>query len=192
LKRLIAFVFALVLGCSVTAAAQKNELALTVGGYYPIHAKLDVSPAPVVEGSIARRLLAVPLASVYAELPVAKTFDAGVGSKGNYTALFVAPGLKLKVAPGFPVSPWVALGGGVAHFRANSALAGTTSGQTSNSSVVDFGAGVDMKVAPFVSVRAQARDYYSENLRSAIASPLRIESGRQHNIVASAGLVLRF
>lgn len=191
MKRFIPFLFLLVLGCATMAAAQKHELAVTAGGYFPANATLDVHPAAVVEGSFARRVLAVPFASVYVEVPVAKTFDVGVGSGRNYSALFVAPGLKLKLAPAFPVSPWFALGGGLAHFSTNAALAGTTSGDTKNSGVVDFAGGIDMKVAPFISVRAQARDYYSSNLKSAIALPLPM-SGRQHNVIASGGLVLRF
>jgi hypothetical protein len=193
LKRLIPALFAVVLALSLSASAQKNELALTVGGYFPAHATLDVNAAPVIEGSFAHRIYSVPMAALYVELPVAKTFDADIASThSNYSALFVAPGLKLKLAPSFPVSPWVAVGGGVAHFSANAALAGVTSGKTSNSGVVDFGSGVDMKVAPFISVRGQVRDYYSSSLKSAFSLQLPTASDRQHNIVVSGGLVLRF
>jgi hypothetical protein len=175
------------------AAAQTSELALTVGGYFPANATLDVHPAAVIEGSYARRVFTAPLAGLYVEVPVAKTFDAGVGSgTSHYSSLFVAPGLKLKVAPGFPVSPWLAIGGGVAHFKANPAFAGSTSDKTSNSGVVAFGAGIDMKVAPFISTRVQARDYYSSSLKSAFSLPTTKDWGRQHNVIASAGLVLRF
>lgn len=193
MKRLIPAIFAAVLALALPAFAQNNELALTVGGYFPAHATLDVNAAPVIEGSFAHRVYSVPLAALYVELPVAKTFEAGIAStRSNYSALFVAPGLKLKLAPSFPISPWLAIGGGVAHFSANAELTGTTSGKSSNSGVADFAAGVDMKVAPFISVRGQVRDYYSSSLKSAFSLRLPTASDRQHNIVASGGLVLRF
>lgn len=195
MKRLIPALIAVVLALTLSASAQKNELALTAGGYFPTNTNGDFHAAPVIEGSFAHRVYSVPMAALYVELPVAKTFDAGIDTvtvatsptKGStYSALFVTPGLKLKLAPSFPVSPWLAVGGGVAHFSRD----GQSGGKTGNSGVVDFGAGVDMKVAPFISLRGQVRDYYSGSLNSALG--FSSTSSRQHNILVSGGLVLRF
>lgn len=177
----------------VPALAQKTELAIGVGGYFPVNLT-GVGNAVAIEGTVSHQLLGVPLAAVYLDVPVVGTLNstarsAGLASSASYSALFVAPGLKLKLAPGFFVSPWLAIGGGLAHFGASSGLAALsgTSGST-NTGVFDVGGGLDVKVAPFVSLRGEVRDFYSGGLGLSLAS----FNQRQHNIVTTAGLVLRF
>jgi hypothetical protein len=183
------------LASAVAGFAQSNELAVTVGGYFPAGTSLDIVPAGIIEGSYAHRLLSVPLASLYGELPIAKTFDIGVFSNvASFSALFVAPGVKLKLAPGFFVSPWLALGGGVAHFSASGTVFGAHLSASTNSALLDFGGGIDMKFAPFLSFRVEARDYNSGSFASLapIPIPVTLALGRQNNVLATAGLVLRF
>lgn len=72
----------------------------------------------------------------------------------------------------------------MAHFGANALLGG---GST-NTGLFDYGGGVDFKLAPFVSLRAELRDFYS----GAIAFSLAGFAQRQHNVVGTAGLVVRF
>jgi hypothetical protein len=175
------------------ALAQKNELAIGAGGYFPINLS-GVGNAVAIEGTFSRRVLSVPLASVYVDLPVVGTLNstvrsAGLTSTASYSALFVAPGLKLKLAPGFPLSPWLAAGGGLAHFAPSSGLKALSgaSGST-NTGVFDVGGGLDMKIAPFISARGEIRDFYSGGLGFSLAN----FDQRQHNIVATGGLVLRF
>lgn len=177
----------------VPALAQKTELAIGVGGYFPVNLT-GVGNAVAIEGTVSHQLLGVPLAAVYLDVPVVGTLNstarsAGLASSASYSALFVAPGLKLKLAPGFFVSPWLAIGGGLAHFGASSGLAALsgTSGST-NTGVFDVGGGLDVKVAPFVSLRGEVRDFYSGGLGLSLAG----FNQRQHNIVTTAGLVLRF
>ncbi len=175
------------------ALAQKTELAIGVGGYFPINLT-GVGNSAAIEGTFSHQLLGVPLAAVYLDVPVVGSLKStvrtfGLASTASYSALFVAPGLKLKLAPGFFVSPWMAVGGGLAHFGASSGLAalGGTTGST-NTGVFDVGGGMDVKVAPFVSLRGEVRDFYSGGLGLSLAS----FNQRQHNIVTTAGLVLRF
>lgn len=178
------------------AAAQKNELALTLGGYFPVNSAVDAGNAFAIQGSYARRVASVPLISLYLELPVAGTFDSTVPlssiqnaiSPGNYSAIFFAPGLKLKLAPGFPVSPFFVAGGGFARFTKNAQLTASSGEQTTTVGVFDVGGGLDMKVAPWVSLRAEVRDFYSGSPRLTLSTL----DQRQHNLVATAGLVLRF
>ncbi len=177
----------------IPALAQKTELAIGVGGYFPINLT-GVGNAVAIEGTFSHQLLGVPLAAVYLDVPVVGSLKStvrtlGLASTASYSALFVAPGLKLKLAPGFFVSPWMAIGGGLAHFGASSGLA-TLSGTTgsTNTGVFDVGGGMDVKVAPFVSLRGEVRDFYSGGLGLSLAS----FDQRQHNIVTTAGLVLRF
>lgn len=177
----------------IPALAQSTELAIGVGGYFPINLT-GVGNAVAIEGTFSHRIGGVPLAAVYLDVPVVGTLkstvtSAGLASSASYSALFLAPGLKLKLAPGFFVSPWIALGGGLAHFGASSGLA-TLSGtnRSTNTGVFDVGGGLDVKVAPFVSLRGELRDFYSGGIGFSVAT----FNQRQHNIITTGGVVLRF
>jgi hypothetical protein len=177
---------------SLFAFAQSNELAIGAGGYFPVNLT-GAGNAVAIEGSFAHRIASVPLLSAYIELPVVGTLNSsvqtfGLTSSASYSALFIAPGLRLKFAPGFPVSPWAAVGGGLAHFSANSGLRLLSGTDTTNTGVLDFGGGLDMKVAPWVSVRGEVRDFYSGGLGFNLSN----FNERQHNLVVTGGLVLRF
>ena len=177
---------------SVPALAQKFELAIGAGAYVPVNLT-GVGNAVAIEGSFAYRIASVPFLSAYFELPVVGTLNSsvttlGVGSSASYSALFVAPGLRLKLVPGFFVSPWLAAGGGLAHFSASSGLRALGGSGTTNTGVFDFGGGLDMKVAPFFSLRGEVRDFYSGGLGFNLST----FNQRQHNIVTTAGLVFRF
>jgi hypothetical protein len=174
------------------ALAQKIELAIGAGGYFPVNVS-GVGNAAAIEGSAAFRIASVPFLSAYLEVPVVGTLNsnvrrAGLGSSESYSALFVAPGLRLKFWPGFFVSPWVAVGGGLAHYSGSSGLRLLSGTDTTNTGVVDYGGGVDVKIAPYLSVRGEVRDFYSGGLGFNLST----FNERQHNIVATTGLVLRF
>ncbi len=184
---------ALAAGCCVPAQAQKNEIGVVVGGYVPIGSTFDISPGVALEGSFAHRLIGVPLASVYAELPVAAGFRVGgntrvgdIVSTSNYSALFITPGLKLKLAPSFPVSPWLAVGVGYARFHSGSTS--LTPNTTESKFVADVGGGIDMKIAPFVSLRGEVRDFHTTSA-NALLTAVGVTG---HNLMAAGGLVVRF
>jgi hypothetical protein len=193
-SKTVVLVAILILLSALPALAQKVELAIGAGGYFPVNLT-GVGNAAAIEGSAAYRIASVPLLSAYVEVPVVATFDTdfsarlgpgfGPTFRGSYSALFVAPGLRLKFAPGFFLSPWIAVGGGLAHFSGNSGLSGSV---TTNTGVFDYGGGLDWKIAPYLSARGEVRDFYSGGLGFNFAN----FNQRQHNIVATAGLVLRF
>jgi opacity protein-like surface antigen len=174
---------------SLPAFAQSNELGVTVGGYFPINSPVSADTAFAIGGSFAHRVASVPLVSLYFEVPAFGTFNSTANIVGStltrpkYSALFVTPGLKLKLAPSFPVSPYFVAGGGLAHFsKSNVATSDTT-----NTGVFDVGGGLDFKIAPYVGLRTEVRDFYSgsPNVTTNFTS-------REHQLIASAGLVLRF
>jgi hypothetical protein len=178
---------------SLPLFAQSNELAVTLGGYFPINSPSNADNAFAIGGSFAHRVASVPLISLYVEVPVYRTFDStthffsAVGSPltnfNQYNALFVTPGLKLTLAPSFPISPYFVAGGGLAHFGKSTA----TVSDSTNTGVFDVGGGLDFKIAPYLSARTEFRDYYSgsPNLSAGFTD-------REHQVIASAGLVLRF
>ena len=174
---------------AIPASAQKNELAVTAGGYFPLSSSIDASTSFTIGGNFAHRVASVPLVSLYVEVPVYGTFDSTARITNStllnpkYSALFVTPGLKLKLAPSFPVSPYFVAGGGLAHFRTSN----TATNDSSNSGVFDVGGGLDFKFFPYLSFRLEARDYYSGSPNLTVNF-----SERQHQVIAAAGLVVRF
>lgn len=173
---------------STAAFAQSNELAITAGGQFPRNNQFDSGTSFAVGANFAHRIVHVPLASLYFEVPivVGPKSVLHLPSTSNYSSLFVTPGLKLKLAPGFPISPYLAAGVGLARYRLDAST--TTNSETVNTNVFDFGGGLDFKFFPFLSWRGEVRDFYSGPPSFSAVT----DSGRQHNLVAQTGLVFRF
>ena len=182
------------------AVAQSHELAVTVGGKFTSDQNFNIDPSFAIEGSYAGRLIHAPLAALYFELPVAAGLKSNSsnpnsceaiisplcnGTSFTTSALFVAPGVKLKLGPELPVSVYFTVGGGLAHFRGASNTGNNTS---NNTKTVQFGAGMDFKIAPFLSFRGEVRDFYSGMPFTPLIGP----STRQHNVFTTGGIVLRF
>ena len=185
---LIVSALLLVLTC-LPSLAQSNELAITGGGQFSSNNSFDTGASWAVGANFAHRIAGVPFFGLYFEVPVVVAPRSVIHiTSSDYSSLFVTPGLKLKFAPSFPISPYVAAGVGVARYHTNSTS--TTGDQTSTKAVFAVGGGLDFKIAPFFSARAEVRDFYSGlpdfNL---LGTDL---SGRQHNVVPQVGLVFRF
>jgi opacity protein-like surface antigen len=200
IRKTASYFFWLLVACLLPtmAAAQKNELSLVLGGYAPIGTTLGVTPSVALQGSYARRVAAVPLVAAYLELPVTGAFHvspsntlASTFAVANYSALFVTPGLKVKLAPSFFLSPYLAVGGGLAHYNSSipnsPALSAVGLSGSGNKAVFDIGGGVDLKVLPFVSLRGEVRDF-----KSAAPSLLNLLGITGHNLFGGGGIVLRF
>lgn len=179
------------------SAAQKLDLALTAGIYHPVNNSFSGDNALAIEGNVGFRLASVPFLSLYLEVPVAGTLDTTVPasaltSVGTYSSIFVTPGLRLKLAPSFPVSPYIATGGGLAHFNRSASQTPAGASSSVNKGVWDIGGGLDMKVAPFLGLRAEVRDFYSGSPELRLSQVTGTFDQRQHNIVGTVGLVVRF
>ena len=177
--------------------AQKNELSLAAGGYFPVSSVFGAGDAFALEGTFAHRLASVPFISLYGELPVVGSFRSHLPTNfftpASYSAFFLTPGLKVKIAPSFPISPWLAVGGGWARFSKNASLASVTGSDVTNTWAFDIGGGLDVKIAPFVSARGEVRDFYTGNpFTSNPLLNLVPIVGNQNNVVATVGLVFRF
>jgi hypothetical protein len=172
------------------ASAQSTDVALTGGGYFAVSNPLDLGAAWALEGTVAHKLVGVPFVSLSAELPIAGSFTSsiptlsGTSIARSYTALFITPGIRVTLAPSFPISPYVSAGLGYGRFN-RQFTDGTSSAQ--GTFAADIGGGLDLKVLPFISLRAEVRDFNSGGLG--------LESlalGRQNNLFVTAGLALRF
>ena len=133
---------------------------------------------------------------LYAELPVAVFFHMDLNTGANQIpkdigGLFITPSARLNIFSGDSVTPWVSVGGGYARFRESSTLefGGPNHGPTStNTGVVQFGAGLDVWFWHKWGFRAEARDFYSGT------PDLNVDTGRsrQHNYYVGAGIARRF
>jgi hypothetical protein len=168
------------------AFAQKVDLAVLGGGQVSITPNSNLGTGAVIQGNAGFRILKAPLVALYAEIPITASFaidrrtSFAIGS-GDYNTLFVTPGLRLKLAPISPVSPFFTLGGGFARYSADAG------GSSHTTNVVQFGGGLDYKIAPFIGLRTEVRDYFT--------GPPRLDSSfvdRQHNVTFMGGIVLRF
>lgn len=167
-----------------------NEIGLTFGGYVAPTNPLDLGAAWGLEGSYARRFAGVPLLGIYAEVPVATSFTSSIPSLSgtniarSYTSFFVTPGVRVRLAPNFFISPYLAAGVGLGQFN-RQLFNGTHT--TDATFAFDVGGGLDIKVLPYISLRGEIRDFNSGGL-----GPQTLLFGRQNNIFGTVGIAVRF
>ena len=172
------------------ARAQANDVALTVGGYFEVSNPLNLGAAAALEGTFAHRIAHILLFAVSAELPVAGSFSSSIPTVSgltlakSYTSLFITPGVRLRLAPKFPISSYVSAGLGYGHFNRKLHGGGTSADSTL---AFDIGGGLDLKVLPFINIRGEIRDFNSGGI--GIES---VAFGRQNNLFATIGLAVRF
>jgi len=196
---------------STLSLAQKADVSFVAGGAFisEEHVAPGVTctiPCPLAfnfktdthlfyEGTGAIRLANFKLVSLHLEVPVAGIPSAQVVFSGTpslnslkLSSVFVTPSLRVKFAPGFPVSPFASIGGGWAHYN----LAGTSMSK----GALQFGGGVDIKTRiPLLGFRAEVRDFVTGQPDFGIVSIQTLGSsslGRRHNVLAGGGIVLRF
>jgi hypothetical protein len=202
------YVLLLAIACISTAAsAQKADAALVLGGAFTSDIQQTFRPTVgpdfpetfkfdhhiFLEGAISVRLLNAHLASLHVELPVAGIPSQPMprvpgGVPGHLSALFITPGLRLKVLPISPISPWVSVGGGWARYSSDSNL-------TVNKGAVQFGGGLDFKTGlPLLGFRAEARDFVTSDPSALFAGPGTTgKTGlHHHSLLVGGGIVLRF
>jgi opacity protein-like surface antigen len=184
----VAFVaVALLTLAPVATQAQKNELAAEGSGLVNASAT-NPSFGGGLQINYAHRLVGIPGVGLYVEVP----FVAGFNNTGfsvrdlrveNVNSYFVTPGLKVKFAPGFFLSPYLAAGVGFAHFSSS------TTNTSDTTFAADWGGGLDIKLVPIVGLRIEARDFYTG---TPALVPLIGSVGNQNNVVVSGGIVFRF
>ena len=202
--RRFAILLLVVAAFSTLSQAQKADVSFVVGGAFasednsvaitctipcPPTFQLSNDHHVFYEGTGAVRLANFKLASLHLEVPVSGIPSAQVIFPGTPPAnllklstLFVTPSLRIKLAPGFPVSPFASIGGGWARYSVGSGL-------TDNKGALQFGGGVDIKTGiPLLGFRAEVRDFVTGHPNFGTLS---VRTG-SHNVLAGGGIVLRF
>jgi hypothetical protein len=184
------------------ARGQNQDLTFSLGGI-PGQTRTFQGSAGTAQISSDRsfginyghRFLDAKIAALYGEVEFVAIPNRSVTSATaivpqSYAALYLAPGLRLKLFPSSRLSPWGAVGGGYALYQQSAKL---SNGQNEtdkflNRGVFDYGGGLDFRLFSFLGLRAEVRDFLSGNpdLNA------KLNSSTQHNIVASGGVVLRF
>jgi hypothetical protein len=196
-----------ILCASTFAAAQKADAAFVAGGSFVSDTNatfLPPFPATSVniktdhhiflEGALGVRLLNAHVASLSVELPVAGIPSTKLTETTSATVLdhlstvFITPGLRVKILPASPISPWASIGGGWAHYSLKDASL------TENKAALQYGGGLDFKTGlPLLGFRAEVRDFVTGNPDFGLSSLFSTNSGlHHHNILIGGGIVLRF
>jgi hypothetical protein len=185
---------------------KKNELGLLLGGVVTGQkttaggARVDVNAGLTFQATYARRIKEWQRAALYFEVPFVATPSTEVRSTNgavahNYDTLYITPGVRVKFAPRKAVSPWLALGGGYGLLEASKGLINGTPNPSErfvHTGTLQMGGGVDfdtkLKVLVPIGFRLEARDFYTAvpNLNVAL------RESRQHNVLFSGGLVVKF
>ncbi len=166
----------------------------------PFISTVQVDHQVVLEGTLGLQMLNAKVAALYFEVPVAgipsQTLHLSTAPSAVFahmSSVYVTPGFRLKLAPGAPIAPFVALGGGWAHYSLGS---GAT-----NKGALEYGGGIDFKTGiPALGIRGEVRDFVTGDPNFSLANPLAggfkatsSQSGlHRHNILAGGGIVLRF
>ncbi len=164
---------------------------------------VQVDHQVVLEGTLGLQMLNAKVAALYFEVPVAgipsqtvhlsTLATAASAVFAHMSSVYVTPGFRLKIAPGAPIAPFVALGGGWAHYSLGS---GAT-----NKGALEYGGGIDFKTGiPALGIRGEVRDFLTGDPNFSLANPLpggfKVASSQsglhRHNILAGGGIVLRF
>jgi hypothetical protein len=199
-------VLMLLLLLSTAALAQKADAAFVFGGAFASDTNAVFTPALVggntpltiktgnsifLEGAVSFRVLGAKPASLHLELPFVGVLSQKTTTeipilRGHISAIFITPAARLKLLPDSAVSPWLSVGGGLAHYY--------TGDCCQSKGALQFGGGLDFKTRlPRLGFRAEVRDFVTENpgfnLFFRVSS---LNSGLDHhNILVGGGIVLR-
>jgi hypothetical protein len=197
---------------STVGLAQKTDVSFVAGGAFVSESRVPTGiatctiPCPTdftfktdthvfYAGTGAVRLVNFKLVSLHLEVPVAGIPSAPVVFSGSpaptglkLSSVFVTPSLRVKFAPGAPISPFASFGGGWARY--------SFAGPATNKGALQYGGGVDIKTgSPLLGFRAEVRDFMSGQPEFANISTQTLGSssnGWRHNVLAGGGIVLRF
>lgn len=195
------------LSLSASTRGQSQELGVFFGGSLAQSRAIQGAPGETVQISgayaaglhydhalLRSRFLQASIEAEFTVVPPRVVRSAAAAVPRNYSALYLTPGFRLEFLPDARLHPWVAAGGGYDLFLQSQLL---TNGQkysvhVKNGAAFDYGGGLD-----FIAWKAkesnwsmklfgQVRDFVSENPELNVP----LQSGVQHTVVASGGILL--
>lgn len=186
---------------AASAAAQKQELGLLLGGVLKQDrtisaSSLSLSGGTSLHANYGVRLAGGKTAAVYGAVnfiasPLRDIVTTNRLAIRDFATIYLTPEIRVKLAPSSPIAPFVFAGAGLAVYEHSTLnIGGTASAvsRTSNTGTFTYGGGVDVRGWRWIGLRGEIRDNYS-------GSPLfnaGAGAGRQHNTTVAGGLVLRF
>jgi opacity protein-like surface antigen len=192
---------ALLLAASALLSAQRHELGLTLGRIHgPSRSvsggTLDLDSGIALQANYGYRFLARPNYAISAVVHFAANGQREVQSTigaatRDIATAYVTPGLRLKFAPTRKFSPWVTGGAGYALYEQSFFRIDGMDNQAprfTHRGAVMFGGGADFPLWRWIQGRVEIRDFYTGN--PSLNAP--VQGGGQHNVIAGAGLVLKF
>ena len=202
--------FALLVTVSSAAYGQRHEVSAQAGvAHFPTDLSFEfggpqfslrVKDAFAFQVGYAYRFLGNEAAAIYLDVPLsvvpqAKFETANTFFVKGYRSVFLTPGLKVKLFPKAPVSPYAVAGAGIVRLTPSDELInGQPAGlpnqplDSETDNAYSFGGGVDVRLTHSFSLRGEVRNFraatpeFSENLF--------VE--RQNNIFVTGGVVFRF
>lgn len=189
----------LVVMMGLSAAAQKSEIGIVVGGKMtpdgtsPITGTTKVNTAFAFQVNYATQLISFKVADLELNIPVLGVPNSDISSSTlftakSYSSLYFTPGLRVRLGTTF--SPFVEAGVGfVRHSPSSTTLGGFPSGASaSTKAAFDVGGGIDFrpKKSP-IAFRFQATELYSGVPDLAIP-----KLDMRNNVLLGGGIVVRF
>jgi len=187
-----------------SAFTQVNELSATVGRtFVSTQTVRNFTTNPNIhfgnEESIAfnysRLLKSWGIFGLSGEIPIAiyprMDLNGEHGIPKDIGALFITPSARLNIFSGAGLTPWLSAGGGYGRFRESPTLLfyGTNPGpRSTNTGVIQFGAGLDVWPWQRWGIRLEARDFYSGDPALNVTTT----NSRQHNYYVGLGVIWRF
>jgi hypothetical protein len=187
--------------------AQRNEASITVGRTFvstqtilndsgSINPHIHFGNEESVAFNYGRLLVTRGIFGFFGEVPIAiyPRMDLNTGANQipkDIGALFITPSLRVNLFSGQGLSPWLSVGGGYGRFREAPKLNffGDNPGPTgTNTGVVQFGVGFDVRPWELWGIRMEARDFYSGVPDLNVTT----RNGRQHNYYVGIGVIRRF
>ena len=200
----VTVVFSLAL-LTVGASAQKNDVSASIGrvfisdqgvqGTTLADSNIHFGDALSYSLSYGRRITDLGLASLTVEVPFVHDPDiklnyATFQVPKSYSAIFLAPSVRVNLLSDTAFSPWVSGGFGFAHFNSSSRLegGGSTPGNLGvTTKAVQLGVGLDVRFWNNIKLRAEARDFYTDE-PNLVLNPQK----NMHNYFVGAGVMWSF
>jgi hypothetical protein len=197
------------LGVSAVAQSEKNEIGGILGRTFISDQGLKGATFfdPVIHSGnglsfnveYGRRLFVEPIYSVSGEVIAMYNPDEDLNGgtsrfavvPSDYKQLFVTPAVRVNLFPTTAVSPWASFGGGFGYFTQGKVLdyGGANPGKSTTTGVIQGGIGLDVKAWQKLSIRFEARDFWSGVPDFPLAST---GKSRQHNFFVGGGAFWRF